>query len=155
VSEIGRGIPQPIHVDGKCLTDKIQSSLATSLRQKDFWDVTVGPFYDAPGLLKWLGVTQQVLQDMTESEMLLSVATAEGDLLYPTFQFGPAGEALPHLAEIVRLLEPITDDNWDKAIWLNTPTTTFDGRTAADSLRDGDAELVLAAAARDGRVLEN
>jgi hypothetical protein len=154
VCEVEGGAPKSILIDGERLSDKVQISVMPSLRQSDFWDVTVGPFYDAHGLMMWFGVTRHVLEGRTQAGTILSVSTREGDLLYPTFQFGPAGEALPHLAEIVRMLEPVTDDNWDKAIWLNTPTPTFDGRTAADSLRDGDAELVLAAAARDGRVLK-
>jgi hypothetical protein len=155
MGEVDSGTPKPINTDGIRLNNKIQSSLVTSRRQSDFWNVTIGPFYDAPGLMKWLRVTRQELQDRTQAGTILSVETTEGDLLYPTFQFGPAGEAMPHLAEILMLLEPISDDAWDKAVWLNTPTTTFYGRTAADSLRDGAAELVLAAAARDGRVLES
>jgi hypothetical protein len=151
---VGSGTPKPINIEGKRVDSRIQSSLVASLKQSDFWDVTVGPFYDARGLTKWLGITRQVLQDRTQAGIILSVATTEGDPLYPSFQFGPAGEPLPHLSQILRLLEPIADDAWDKALWLNTPSVTFDKRTAVDALRAGCAELVLAAAARDGGLLE-
>lgn len=150
---VGSGTPKPINIEGKHVDARIQRSLVASLRQSDFWDLAVGPFYDARGLMKWLGVTRQVLQDRTQAGEILCVATTEGDLLYPSFQFGSAGEPLPHLSQILRLLEPIADDAWDKALWLNAPSDTFNKRTAVEALRAGDDELVLAAAARDGGVL--
>lgn len=155
MGEVGSGTPKPINTDGKRLNDNIESRLVASFRQNESWDMTVGPFYDAPGLMNWLGITRQVLQNMTQAWEILSVETIDGDLLYPSFPFGPKGEALPHLAEILRLLEPIADDAWDKALWLSTPSGTFKERTAVEALRAGDAELVLAAAARDGRVQES
>ncbi|WP_104162816.1 hypothetical protein [Cryobacterium sp. N22] len=120
------------------------------------WDELVGPFYDPSGLAEWLGVTLQTIEHWTAAGKILGVATADGgEMLYPAAQFGPAGQTLPRLPEVLRLIRPICDDPWDAAAWLvAAPSAEFQGRTAARTLHDGDIELVLAAAASDGRVVE-
>ena len=69
----------------------------------------------------------------------------------PAFQFGPLGQLLPDLADVLPLLDAFSDDSWDKGLWLLAPSADFSGRTAADLLREGLIERVLVAAHRDAR----
>jgi hypothetical protein len=66
--------------------------------------------------------------------------------VYPAFQFGARGELLPHLPDVVDLLEPVMKNPLSLARWLNTPAERFDGKSAASALRAGRIDEVVAAA---------
>ena len=120
------------------------------LRERDLgYDAKVGPFYDTAGLATLRGVTRQAIHAQMKKRHILGVKTGDGDLLFPVFQFGPSGEPLPQLREVLSTLDPGDVDGWGSALWLNTPVTRFAGRTAVELLRAGDVAPVLAAADRD------
>ncbi|MEY9951027.1 hypothetical protein [Leifsonia sp. EB34] len=113
------------------------------------WDTKAGPFYEAGGLVAWLGVDPDEIDRMEASGDLLAVTTDAGRRLFPAFQISPFGKPLPHLAEIRSILYPALPNDLTIARWLNTPSRRLGGATAVEQLFAGDAEPVLAAARED------
>jgi hypothetical protein len=119
----------------------------------NFLSKKVGPFYDEDGAARVTGLSREELTEHARSNALLEVRTSGGIRRYPTFQFGPHGDPLPFAGQLAAILEPICDDAWDLALWLCTLTRRFEGRSAADLLRDGESDRVFAAARRDANIL--
>jgi hypothetical protein len=113
----------------------------------------VGPFYDAAGVRALTRLTPAELARRGAAGDVLEVITSDGTPLYPTFQLGPRGELLPALRILTQTLLPTSDDSWDVALWLMTPSAAFDGKTAAELLKVGEDEPVLSAAQRDAERL--
>jgi hypothetical protein len=120
-----------------------------------FWDDNVGPFYDHAGLQQLTTLSVRSIDAAVVAGDLLGVVTSDNLMLFPVFQFGERGELLPGLSDVAAALVPISDDTWDIALWLLTPSDDFGGLTAAECLREGHAELVLRMAQRDGQVLRD
>lgn len=118
------------------------------------WDATVGPFLDERGARLLTGLSAVELASHIASSDILVVVTSDGIPLLPAFQFGPHGELLPGMSSVISLLLPISDDNWDVALWLCT-SGDFDGPSAAELLRMGEIEGVLTIAKRDGSTLDH
>lgn len=120
-----------------------------------YWDAHIGPFYDARGVQDVTRLTEPALDATVAAGDILSVSTTDGTELFPVFQFSERGELLPALAQVIRLLTPVTDDLWDIALWLNTRSRDFEGNTAAQILRSGKITRVLHIATRDSHVLDH
>jgi hypothetical protein len=103
-------------------------------------DAVVGPFYDSASVSSWLGA---VPHDA------LACRTADGDTVYPAWQFTPEGMLLPHLAAVLSELRTGTDDPWTHAIWLRSPSDDLDGMSAAEWLAAGHDPAPVLAAAHD------
>lgn len=117
------------------------------------WDARVGPFYDERGVRILTGLSAVELASHIASSDILAVVTSDGISLFPDFQFGPHGELLPGMRSVVPLLLPISDDNWDVALWL-CASGEFDKPSAAELLRMGEIDRVLTIAKRDGSTLD-
>lgn len=94
----------------------------------------LGPFYTTASLTKWLGVKRQYVHDLVRQNRVASLITADGHKIYPSFQFGTKGALLPHLPDLLGILE----DNVEKPtriIWLVTPQVELNGATPAEWLR--------------------
>lgn len=63
-----------------------------------------GPFYDTDGLTTWLGLPRQQVHERREARTLLGCPTAEGELIYPVWQFQDNGELLPGLPSVLMVL---------------------------------------------------
>jgi hypothetical protein len=104
------------------------------------WNELVGPFY-----------TRAALQEMFDGAVpwtdLLVTETADGEKLFPAFQFDDRG-VVDHLPDVLQLLRPSLDD-WSAALWLNSPTTVWDGRSAIQMLKEGNWETVMMHAKHD------
>lgn len=113
-----------------------------------------GPFYDVAGLATWLGLPYREIHERREAGTLLGCSTAEGELIYPVWQFQDNGELLPGLSSILEVLSRGIGDGWTWALWLQTAVSDeLDGKSAAEWLRDGgDVEPVLQLAANDAAV---
>lgn len=109
-------------------------------------DERIGPFYRADGVARWMGITLQAFNELVREHRLLALTSSSGTLVFPTFQFGPTGELLPHLADLLQFLDPDGRDPLGSALWLNRPAERFSGLTPAEKLRAGGALEVLAAA---------
>jgi hypothetical protein len=132
-------------VDVEQLADRMVAALPSVKHEAD---ALIGPFYDTPTLATWRGVTRQALSKATAKRDLIGLKIGDGSLVFPSFQFGATGAPLPHLRQVLALVDPDRIDPWGSALWLNTEADEFGGTTAAQALRDGRTELVLAAARR-------
>lgn len=132
-------------VDVEALADRMVAALPTVKHEAD---ALIGPFYDTPTLAAWRGVTRQALSKATAKRDLIGLKIGDGSLVFPSFQFGATGAALPHLRQVLALVDPDRIDPWGSALWLNTEADEFGGTTAAEALRAGREDLVLAAARR-------
>lgn len=103
----------------------------------------VGPVFTAAGLAQWKGVSKEALRKAQKAGRLLGFKSADGVLLYPQFQLNEYGEYLPHLKEVLAVIDPNRVDDGGSAVWLNRPFPSLGGRTAAQALWDGDVEAVL------------
>jgi hypothetical protein len=121
----------------------------------DFWDANIGPFYDQAGVEELTKLMSVDIDISVAAGDLLGVVTSDNVMLFPVFQFSESGELLPGLSDVAAALRPISDDTWDIALWLSTASADFGGLTAAKTLRDGQTELVLTMAKRDGQILSN
>ncbi|WP_323958859.1 hypothetical protein GC088_09885 [Arthrobacter sp. JZ12] len=111
----------------------------------------VGPFYDLDGLATWLNLTHHQIQARREKQMILACSTADGEFIYPAWQFRGDGEILPGLSSVLRVLATGINDGWTWALWLQTAIPEeLGGKTVTDWLRnEGDVEPVLQLAAID------
>ncbi|WP_439691381.1 hypothetical protein ACRQ4B_10435 [Curtobacterium sp. SP.BCo] len=132
-------------VDVDLLADRMVAALPSVKHEAD---ALIGPFYDTPTLAAWRGVTRQALSKATAKRDLIGLKIGDGSLVFPSFQFGVTGTPLPNLRQVLALVDPDRIDPWGSALWLNTPADEFGGTTAAEALRDGRVEQVLAAARR-------
>lgn len=98
-------------------------------------DGRVGPFFDDAGLLASFGMTGPEVDDLVRLREVLRVKTADGEQLYPSFQFGAKGALLPRLTEVLGGLDPALQDPWGDAVWLNAPARELGGLTPAQALR--------------------
>lgn len=131
--------------DIEVLADRMVAALPSGKHEAD---ALLGPFYDTPTLAAWRGVTRQALSKATAKRDLIGLKIGDGSLVFPSFQFGLTGTPLPNLRQVLALIDPDRIDPWGSALWLNTPSDAFGGTTAAEALRDGRDEQVLAAARR-------
>ncbi|MDY7529947.1 MULTISPECIES: hypothetical protein [unclassified Cryobacterium] len=113
----------------------------------------VGPLYDRAGLQEWLDLTEDSVLGLARDGKLLTVRTLEGDLLFPSFQFGPDGEFLPSLDRVLKALGDTLDD-WSIALWI-VYRDPQDGISNFERLRSGDAETVVQRATRRAEILRH
>lgn len=131
--------------DVELLADRMVAALPSVKHEAD---ALIGPFYDTPTLAAWRGVSRQALSKATAKRDLIGLKIGDGSLVFPSFQFGVSGSPLPHLRQVLALVDPDRIDSWGAALWLCTEADEFGGTTAAQALRDGRTEQVLAAARR-------
>lgn len=131
--------------DVELLADRMVAALPTVKHEAD---ALIGPFYDSTTLAAWRGVTRQALSKAVAKRDLIGLKIGDGSLVFPSFQFGVSGSLLPNLRQVLALVDPDRIDPWGSALWLNTEADEFGGTTAAQALRDGRDEQVLAAARR-------
>jgi len=132
-------------VDVELLADRMLAALPSVKHEAD---ALIGPFYDTPTLAAWRGVTRQALSKAVAKRDLIGLKIGDGSLVFPSFQFGASGTPLPHLRQVLALVDPDRIDPWGSALWLHTVADEFGGTTAAQALREGRHEQVLAAARR-------
>src|SRR5258706_15970942 len=112
------------------------------------WDDLRGPFYGTGQVAKILGgVSGQAIADRRERRTLLGLKTADGVMVYPTFQFDDRNQVLPGLAEILQAFRGSAVDDWTLAGWLVAPSKDLRDKPVIEWLRAGkDREVVLALA---------
>lgn len=113
----------------------------------------VGPFYDCVGLKDWLDLTEVDVLGMVRDGQLLAVRNLEGDVLFPSMQFGPDGELLPRLEEVLKILRGTLDD-WSIALWILYKDVQ-DGVSNLERLKSGEAETVIRDAIRRAEILRH
>ncbi len=123
--------------------DEIAETMLSQLPASHPFDEVVGPFYEMDGAANRMHVSAETVQARVRSNELLACPTAEGDLVFPTFQFTSDGTALPWLGRVLSALAAGTEDRWHVAMWLNTPNEQLNDETPRDLLNDGKSAAVL------------
>ncbi|UOE44970.1 hypothetical protein [Agromyces larvae] len=146
-----RGAHSLDDIDIPELADRLAAVLPTTTGSD--WDRLVGPFYDTRALARWKNLSKQRLSVLRRERRLLGLTTADGELVHPSFQFDDGGGLLPHLPDLQDILERGIEDEWTRALWLNTPLELWGGLTAAQMLRGSrdDVAAVLRMAEQDIR----
>ena len=136
------GIPADVFDDVESIADSMAAALPTS----GTYDQLVGPFYDTAGLTRWRGVSRQAVNKAVAADTVIACRLADGQWVYPTWQFTTSGTVHPHLITLWKTLRAAADP-WTCAVWLRSPQPALDDRSAADWITDGhplDTALALA-----------
>ncbi len=115
------------------------------------WDELVGPFLRSHGVQARLGITRQAVAAKAVRRRLLRTITADGEHLYPLWQFDRGG-LIPGLAEILALFPEAAVDGWTLAGWLRTPDPDLD-ESPLDALSRGELDRVRVSARTAARAL--
>lgn len=118
----------------KAMTDALQVANRVNDR--------LGAFYTTDRVRKVLdGVSRQAVSERVRANRLLRVDTADGEKLFPAFQFRD-GRMVPGLQDLLRILLDSGVDGWTVAYWLTARIGQLGEVTAVDVLNSGDADRI-------------
>ncbi|HEX4955960.1 MAG TPA: hypothetical protein VF017_21435 [Thermoanaerobaculia bacterium] len=130
--------------------EELAARMVDTLPSPSPWNDQIGPFYSAQQIGRVLGgISRQAVAERRARRTLLALRTADGVLVYPTFQFDEHHRVLPGLAEVLQTLAASGVDDWTLAGWLCSPLSSLDRRTPVEWLRRGEDPTRLVAVARD------
>jgi hypothetical protein len=115
------------------------------------WDELVGPFLRSDGVQVRLGISRQAVAAKAARRRLLRTITADGEHLYPLWQFD-GDKLVDGLAEVLALFPESSVDGWTLAAWLRTPDPDLGG-PPLDALARGERERVWTVARSAARSL--
>jgi hypothetical protein len=115
------------------------------------WDELVGPFLRSEGVQARLDITRQAVAAKAARRRLLRTITADGEHLYPIWQF-EGDHVVPGLAELLALFPEADVDGWTLAAWLRTPDPDL-GEPPLETLARGELERARAVARTAARAL--
>lgn len=115
------------------------------------WDELVGPFLRSDGVQARLGISRQAVAAKAARRRLLRTITADGEHLYPLWQFD-GDRLLDGLPEVLALFPESAVDGWTLAAWLRTPEPDL-GEPPVDAVARGEHELVRIVARSAARSL--
>jgi hypothetical protein len=104
------------------------------------WDDLVGPFLRSEGVQSRLRISRQAVAAKAARRRLLRVVTAEGDHLYPVWQF-TGNQVVEGLPQVLALFPEGVVDGWTLAAWLRTPDPEL-GEPPFDALARGERDRV-------------
>lgn len=100
----------------------------------------VGPVYTTKSVMKLLSVTRQQVDDRRSRGTILALRTADGQWVYPAFQF--EGHAMrPPVRALLDVFRAAKPDWWTVAAWMRQPRTEWGGKSAAELLAEDPANL--------------
>jgi hypothetical protein len=124
--------------------DPLASSYARAAERKRGLLERAGGAIGATDVGLLLGISRQAVDKRRAEGKLLAIRNASGDYLYPSCQFLPQGNVLPHLAEYLQICG--FQDPWMQLqLLLATPETLGGTLTVRDALRSADVGLVAEA----------
>lgn len=100
----------------------------------------IGEFWPLGQTAVRLDMSESDLLELVEGGSVLSVITADDQLLFPAFQFEEQ-QVLPDLVPLLNALMPASN-GWEVTQWLMTPIRQLRGRTPLEVSRNGDAKAV-------------
>ncbi|HEX2893367.1 MAG TPA: hypothetical protein VHO29_05130 [Marmoricola sp.] len=113
-------------------------------------DAEIGPFFDDAGVTKLLGgASPQDLEARRRTDAILALQTADGPIVYPTFQFN--GNTVDE--RILPILRAFAGSpRWSVALWFVTGNPDLDGLTPLAWLRaDHDPQRLRRSAQHTAR----
>jgi hypothetical protein len=114
------------------------------------WDAALGPCYSSRGVARLLGgVSRQAVAERRARRRLLGLRTADGELVYPAFQFDSRGQVVSGLAEVLACFASAPVDDWTVAGWIAMSHASLEGSSVAAWLQHGGDLGVAVALARD------
>lgn len=129
--------------------DELVRMMTAPIPKASAWNDAVGPFYDTAGARRLLGVSRQALAQQRGRRQVLALATADGQLVYPTFQFDDHRRVLPGLAVVLGAIPPGVVDDWTLASWLRqSQLPELGGHSVIEYLRAGGDPAAAAESAR-------
>ncbi|WP_137725803.1 hypothetical protein [Prescottella subtropica] len=126
------GVPADVFGDVEAIADAMTSALPAS----GVYDQLVGPFYDTAGLTRWWGVSRQAVHKAVTAGTVIACRLADGQWVYPIWQFTSDGTVAPHLITVWKTLRAAADP-WTCAVWLRSPHPGLGDVTAVDWIADG------------------
>jgi len=130
--------------------DRLAERMLDAVPETSRWDDRLGPFYNTSKLAKlWGGVSRQAIADRRERRTILGLKTADGALVFPTFQFDEHNRILTGLPEVLQCFRGVPVDDWTLAGWLVTPMRPLEERSVIDWLRAGGEKRLVLTLARD------
>ena len=117
-------------------------------------DELVGPFYDADGVTRYLGLDGDDLARMIAAERVIWAPLTGGTPVFPAWQFHPDRHVHEPLLTVWQALRQAADP-WTAACWMCAPSADLDDQTAITYLTRGPRDprrldTVLARASEDG-----
>lgn len=147
---------RPLLLEGTKSVHRFAERMIAAVPQTAPLAELTGPFYDTPGLTRWLNVTRQAIDNRVRNKRLLACKTADGKWVYPSWQFDENGHVLDGVRDAAIPLFDIGFDGWAVAKWFSAPNPDLDDDTAANRLARGDStEDVVRLARRDAQRLEH
>jgi hypothetical protein len=125
-------------------SEEVTAGMIFPVDSSQILDGIAGPFHDSEGLTEWLGVTEEDLRRRVLDRTILGCPTEDDGDVYPAWQFDENGNLLPGLTDVMRVLFGATDDSWQVAIWLSSPSDLLKGKSPREWLQQSsDADVVL------------
>lgn len=113
----------------------------------------IGDVYSLEEVMSKLFLSESEVLEKIASQDLLCCRFGNGELGFPALQFSYAGEIIPTIMEVVKILASGVNAPWTWAMWLAVELEEYDNLSAAQWLRDGrDKEVILRAAREDASV---
>lgn len=106
------------------------------------WAEHLGPAYTTRYVRDLFGSTKQAVSDRVRRGTLLALRNEAGDLIYPAFQFGPDGQPLAGVADVIAAFKGAVETPYTIASWLVSPEAELGGSTPVEQLRRGRREAV-------------
>jgi|SRR5215213_7075870 len=114
------------------------------------WDDLVGPFYSASQATRICGgISPKALDDLRKRCAILGLETADGVLVYPTFQFDEQNRVIQGFSEVLQCFPVGPVYGWTLAGWLVSPLRALGGVSVVQWLRDGKNLTPVLVLARD------
>jgi hypothetical protein len=110
------------------------------------WARQLGAAYGTRNVRALLKSSKRTVNDRVRRGTPLALRDEAGERVYPAFQFGPDGQPVPGIADVISALGDVVETPHTIAAWLVSPEAELDGRTPIEELRHGRSELVSDAA---------
>lgn len=148
--ESAQGVPVQRLTGGRTYSPLEQVALETANLQRlfDTRHALLSGAVSASEAARLLGVSRQTVYERARKGTLLAVEEG-GARRFLAWQFDPEGPGgvVAGMPDVLRAL-PVSA--FARALWLTRPSPTFEGRTPLETLKAGERERVLEAAAAVG-----
>ncbi|MEM7051599.1 MAG: hypothetical protein AAF604_18165 [Acidobacteriota bacterium] len=130
--------------------EDIARRMLQSVPEPSRWDDLLGPFYTTRQISELFGgISRQAVADRRQRRTLLGLRTADGVVVFPTFQLDDEQRVLEGLPAVLRCFPADLVDEWTLAGWLVAPQHSLGRRSPIDWLRRGEDPEPVIALARD------
>jgi hypothetical protein len=127
--------------------DALAEAILALVPEPSPWTAAIGPVYRTDQVRRLLGgMSRQALADRVRRRTILALHTADGRVVYPTYQFRERA-VVRGLSDVLKVFEPAVVDPWTLAAWLHAGQAALGGSSVvAWLLADRPPEQALAIA---------